>query len=103
MRTAFLAISLVFLVCVSEEIISRRGANRGEAHGGDDVVSSSSLLRFLILETNQERIEQSFFFAKYVYMKQSSFRFLFCAYSDNMFVIEECVNFLIGRTNMDTL
>ncbi|KAJ4912313.1 formin 3 [Raphanus sativus] len=41
LRTAFLAISLVFLVCVSEEIISRRGANRGEAHGGDDVAEQT--------------------------------------------------------------
>lgn len=53
LRTAFLAISLVFLVCVSEEIISRRGANRGEeAHGGDDVVSSSSLFRFPHVRNN---------------------------------------------------
>ncbi|KAJ0232759.1 Formin [Hirschfeldia incana] len=42
LRTAFLAISLVFLVCVSEEIISRRGTNRGEeAHGGDDVAEQT--------------------------------------------------------------
>ncbi|RID79254.1 hypothetical protein BRARA_A02008 [Brassica rapa] len=41
LRTAFRAVSLVFLVCVSEEIISRRGANRGEAHGGDDVAEQT--------------------------------------------------------------
>ncbi|KAF8046683.1 hypothetical protein N665_3522s0002, partial [Sinapis alba] len=41
LRTAFLAFSLVFLVCVSEEIISRRGTNRGEAHGGDDVAEQT--------------------------------------------------------------
>ncbi|KAG2248044.1 hypothetical protein Bca52824_087672 [Brassica carinata] len=41
LRRAFLAISLVFLVCVSEEIISRRGANRSEAHGGDDVAEQT--------------------------------------------------------------
>ena len=69
LRTAFLAISLVFLVCVSEEIISRRGANRGEeAHGGDDVVSSSSMFRFLMLETNQEHMKQS---SSFVANKQS--------------------------------
>ncbi|CAH8316643.1 unnamed protein product [Eruca vesicaria subsp. sativa] len=41
LRTAFLAISLVFLVCVSEEIISRRGSNRGEANGDDDVAEQT--------------------------------------------------------------
>ncbi|ESQ56009.1 hypothetical protein EUTSA_v10024386mg [Eutrema salsugineum] len=41
LRTAFLAISLVVFVCVSEEIIARDGANcfrfsvSGDAHGGD--------------------------------------------------------------------